>query len=211
MSKAFEIYQENIKRVRNFITLYQNATSKTGSGRKTVIETDILRAGIVFLHSTLEEYLRTIILDVKKARLTQSKESFQKVLINVALPGDNSGKSTGKKYALTEFWELKDKTVMDVMSESLHDKVGYMTFNEYSQIVSSLAEIDIHLDKEYNKNGVIDKYIKRRHKIVHEADKNVAKGKGNFYSLSINPDMLSGWITAVDNMVIDIQKSIEQN
>lgn len=96
MSKAFEIYQENIKRVRNFITLYQNATSKTGSGRKTVIETDILRAGIVFLHSTLEEYLRTIILDVKKARLTQSKESFQKVLINVALPGDNSGKSTGK-------------------------------------------------------------------------------------------------------------------
>lgn len=209
MSQAYETYQENIKRVKNFITLYQHATRGTGAGRKGVKETDILRAGVVFLHSTLEEYLRTIILNAKKELLMQNKESFQKVLDNVALPGDNSGKSNGKKYALTEFWDQRDKTIMDVISESLNDKVGYLTFNEYSQIVASLKDIGINLGRNYNVDGMIDNYIKRRHKIVHEADKNSTSGRGNFHSTAINTKMLTAWIDAVDTMVIDIQALIE--
>ena len=210
MTEAYETYQENIKRVKNFITLYENATQGTGAGRKGVKETDILRAGVVFLHSTLEEYLRTIILNAKKEMLTQNKDLFQKVLGNVALPGDNSGKSTGKKYGLIDFWDQKDKTIMEVISESLDDKVGYLTFNEYSQIVGSLQERGVRLDKNYNVDGLIDNYIKRRHKIVHEADKNATSGRGNFHSSPINTKTLNAWIDAVDAMVIDIQAMIEK-
>ena len=210
MTEAYETYQENIKRVKNFITLYENATQGTGAGRKGVKGTDILRAGVVFLHSTLEEYLRTIILNAKKDMLTQSKDSFQKVLGNVALPGDNSGKSNVKKYTLVDFWDQKDKTVMEVISESLYDKVGYLTFNEYSHIVASLKEIGINLEKNYNVEGLIDNYINRRHKIVHEADKNATSGKGNFRSSPINTKTLNAWIDAVDAMVIDIQALIDE-
>lgn len=210
MTTAYETYQENIKRVRNFIALYRIATQGTGAGRKGVMETDILRAGVVFLHSTFEEYLRTIILNTKKESLMQSKESFQRALNNVALPGDNSGKSSGKKYMLTDFWDQKDKTMMEVITESLQDKVGYLTFNEYSQIVGSLEDIGIHLSKNYNVDGIIDNYIKRRHKIVHEADKNLTTGRGNFKSNPINTKMLNAWIVAVDAMVTDIQAIIEE-
>ena len=210
MTKAYETYQENIRRVKNFLTLYKDATQGKGAGRKGVQETDILRAGVVYLHSTLEEYLRTIILNAKTQMLIQDKASFQRVLCNVALPGDNSGKSNGKKYALTDFWDQKDKTIMEVISESLNDKVGYLTFNEYSQIVSSLEDIGIHLNRNYNVDGMIDNYIKRRHKIVHEADKNLTPGSGNFKSTPINVQMLKAWIEAVDIMVTDIQANIDE-
>lgn len=62
MSTAYETYLINIKRARNCITLYDAVTGNRGSGRRDTLSTDILRAGVVFLHSTLEDYLRTVIL-----------------------------------------------------------------------------------------------------------------------------------------------------
>ena len=102
MSEAYETYQINIKRAKNFINLYNIATENQGRGRNNTQTTDILRAGVVFLHSTLEEYLRTIILYKKLNSLKLDSVSFREVLSNVNLIGDNSGKSTGKKYALAD-------------------------------------------------------------------------------------------------------------
>lgn len=89
--------------------------------------------------------------------------------------------------------------------ESLKDKVSYMTFNEYSQIVGSLKEVNIVLSRNFNVDGLIDNYIRRRHKIVHEADKNAVQGRGYYQSASINSRTLVAWIDAVDGLVDDIE------
>lgn len=209
MSKAFETYTVNIKRAKNFIEMYKHISTGRGRGRRDAATTDILRAGVVFLHSTFEEYLRSVILDRKIAMLSAGKTEFEKVLANVSLVGDNSGKSSAQKYFLKDLWSVKDKTVFNVVSLSLQDKVGNMTFNDYSQIVSSLSDVGVELSENYNKDGIIDKYIKRRHKIVHEADKNHTNGgRGNYKTSSINTTVLSAWIDAVETMVTAIESSI---
>lgn len=208
MSAAYETYQINIRRAKNFITLYNRATENRGPGRRDTLTTDILRAGVVFLHSTLEDYLRTIILNRKMAFLNGTEEEFKDVLQNVNMVGDNTGKSTGKKYALCEFWNEKDKTIMTIVEEALRDKVSYMTFNEYSQIVASLKTVGIHVSANFNTDGIIDNYIRRRHKIVHEADNNSEHGPGQYKATSINAHTLNAWIDAVNALVKDVEKQL---
>ena len=208
MSAAYDTYQLNIRRAQNFIVLYNSATENRGPGRRDTLTTDILRAGVVFLHSTLEDYLRSIILSKKIAMLSTTEADFRAVLANVNLVGDNTGKSSVRKYALGEFWEVKDKSVIMIVEEALRDKVSYMTFNDYSQIVASLSTVGIKLSTNFNPDGIIDNYINRRHKIVHEADNNSVHGPGNYKATSINANTLTAWINAVNALVDDIEDQL---
>lgn len=208
MSAAYDTYQINIRRAQNFIVLYNSATENRGPGRRDTLTTDILRAGVVFLHSTLEDYLRSIILSKKIAMLSTTEADFRAVLANVNLVGDNTGKSSVRKYALGEFWEVKDKSVIMIVEEALRDKVSYMTFNDYSQIVASLSTVGIKLSTNFNPDGIIDNYINRRHKIVHEADNNSVHGPGSYKATSINANTLTAWINAVNALVDDIEDQL---
>lgn len=208
MSAAYDTYCINIRRAQNFIMLYNSATENRGPGRRDTLTTDILRAGVVFLHLTLEDYLRSIILSKKIAMLSTTEADFKAVLANVNLVGDNTGKSSVKKYTLSEFWDVKDKPVIMIVEEALRDKVSYMTFNDYSQIVASLATVGINLSTNFNPDGIIDNYINRRHKIVHEADNNSAHGPGNYRATSINANTLSAWIKAANDLVSDIENQL---
>lgn len=208
MSAAYDTYQINIRRAQNFIVLYNSATENRGPGRRDTLTTDILRAGVVFLHSTLEDYLRSIILSKKIAMLSTTEADFRAVLANVNLVGDNTGKSSVRKYTLGEFWEVKDKSVIMIVEEALRDKVSYMTFNDYSQIVASLSTVGIKLSTNFNPDGIIDNYINRRHKIVHEADNNSVHGPGNYKATSINANTLTAWINAVNALVDDIEDQL---
>lgn len=208
MSDAYNTYLTNIKRAKNFIELYNNATQNRGPGRRDTRTTDILRAGVVFLHSTFEDYLRSIILDRKIAMLSTNEDCFRKVLGNVNLVGENSGKSSAKKYALADLWNVKNENVSDIVTASLKDKVGNMTFNDYAQIVNSLGEVNIRLSTNFNSDSILDNYIKRRHKIVHEADNNISSGRGNYRATPINTTTLNAWINAVDALVQDVEANI---
>ena len=208
MSAAYDTYQINIRRAQNFIVLYNSATENRGPGRRDTLTTDILRAGVVFLHSTLEDYLRSIILSKKIAMLSTTEADFRAVLANVNLVGDNTGKSSVRKYALGEFWEVKDKSVIMIVEEALRDKVSYTTPNDYSQIVASLSTVGIKLSTNFNPDGIIDNYINRRHKIVHEADNNSVHGPGNYKATSINANTLTAWINAVNALVDDIEDQL---
>lgn len=208
MADAYNTYLTNIARARNFIELYNSVTHNRGPGRRDTLSTDILRAGVVFLHSTFEEYLRAVILNRKSAMLSVDEVGFRKVLANVSSLGDNNGKSSAKKYILADLWDAKDDTILSYVTKCLKEKVGYMTFNDYSQIVSSLKDVEIELMTNYNPDGILDNYIKRRHKIVREADNNTNSGRGNYRATSINTATLNAWINAVDNLVQGIEASV---
>ena len=93
-----------------------------------------------------------------------------------------------------------------------NEKVNYLTFNDYSQIVSSLNSVGIRLpnkDKEIDCES-INSYIKRRHKIVHEADKNEIAGKGNYRTQSINSNQLKKWVEAAKVLVDKINEIYAQ-
>ena len=59
MSSHLDRFDQNIARVDNLCNLFE--TVKESKKRPTVKEGDILRAAVVFLHSALENYLRSTI------------------------------------------------------------------------------------------------------------------------------------------------------
>ena len=50
----------NLKRVENLVSIYENHPDAQGQGRKPAELLDILRAGVVLLHASLEDVLRKI-------------------------------------------------------------------------------------------------------------------------------------------------------
>lgn len=52
-------FAANLDRVQHLMDIYQNAGS--GMGRRPVETTDVLRSAVVFLHATLEDFLRTLL------------------------------------------------------------------------------------------------------------------------------------------------------
>ena len=196
----YQTFTDNIQRAERFVALYKRNSKGKGRGRTTIMDTDILRAGVVFLHSTVEEYLRTIIRE-RKIKMLQDDSKWSDVLSEVSLPGKNSGKSSGSKMNLSDLSAFKDLKVFDMVKEALNDKISYMTFNNYSQIVASLKTVEIDLSEETIDHKSINDYIERRHKIVHEADKNTLSGRGNHRTRPINVIQLELWITAIKSFI----------
>ena len=95
-----------------------------------------------------------------------------------------------------------------MVETAIRDKCSYITFNNYTQIASLLNSVGIKLEKEHNANKTIDTYIDRRHKIVHEADKNESKGSGQFKTSAINTQQLNKWIAAVEGLVEEIETKL---
>ena len=59
ISEITDNFDNNIGRVDNLISLYKSITS--GGGRKPTYSSNLLRATVVLLHSTLEDFLRNIL------------------------------------------------------------------------------------------------------------------------------------------------------
>jgi hypothetical protein len=60
MKSEIEIrFKSNLERVDHLVALYDTAT--TGPGRRPVDKSDILRSAVVFLHATLEDFLRSLL------------------------------------------------------------------------------------------------------------------------------------------------------
>jgi hypothetical protein len=55
--ELYDRFQDNLDRVRGLVESY-DSSGRRGSGRRSVKETDLLRAAVVFLHATLEDLLR---------------------------------------------------------------------------------------------------------------------------------------------------------
>ena len=52
-------FNGNLDRVEYLVALYE--TGSSGSGRRAVDTSDILRSAVVFLHATLEDFLRSLL------------------------------------------------------------------------------------------------------------------------------------------------------
>ena len=78
MSSHLDRFDQNIARVDNLCNLFE--TVKESKKRPTVKEGDILRAAVVFLHSALENYLRSTIAE------WLPKKGDKKAIDGISLP-----------------------------------------------------------------------------------------------------------------------------
>lgn len=184
-------FAENLERVKHLVDVYQNAA--TGPGRRPVETTDVLRAAVVFLHATLEDLLRSL-LDWK---LPQAAAVHLKEVPLV-------GKKPRTTFTLDELAPFRGKTVDDLIARSVSASLEQSNFNNPAEVDRVLERIVLPttlLDPYRDKLGPM---MKRRHWIVHRADRNTASGRGHHAARPLQQAAVENWSQAVEQFGKDV-------
>jgi hypothetical protein len=152
-------FDKNIARV-NALTKIYDSLPVAIKGRSSVGGADVLRAGVVLLHASLEELLRR----VARYRIPDCGEEALKQIPLV-------GCAPREKFLLSELAQFRGKAVDDVISDSVkHYFDSSVTFNDVTAIVTVLEKCRIKQDRLKGFYPVLAELIARRHHIVHRAD-----------------------------------------
>ncbi len=171
-----------------------------GQGRKPANSLDILRATTVLTHATLEDYLRNLL----QWRLPhQDRDKIE----NIPLVG-TSAIGRPSKFNLGELVAHKNKRIDTVIKESIAEYLGILSFNDTTDIAKALSSITLIVTPEIRDLfPVINEMIKRRHKIVHRADREDVTGSGHHSITSISVQKVEKWKRAIDQLVFEINKN----
>lgn len=186
-------FRDNLDRVRNLVTLYTGAVG-TGQGRPSVREADILRAAVVFLHATVEDLLRSL----AESKLPLASPD---ALSQIPFPAGTHRKAN---FTLGELAAFRGQTVDDVIIRSVQEYLERSNYNHPGDVKNLLDAIGI-------RPTIVDPYaadlssmMRRRHLIVHRADRNESAGPGQHRALSISRSAVESWIDMVDKLGTDL-------
>jgi len=194
----------NLSRVRNLIARYP----ATGSGRRSVEDSDLLRAAVVLLHATLEDVVRGV-LEWKLPGA--ASDGFA----DMVLAGfDEKGKHlTGEKFTVSQLAQHRGKTVDAVLVETVRAYLARSNYNHPGDIDEALVRIGLS-------KTLVDPSLRartyammtRRHWIVHRADRHEApapggssgRGRGNYAARTIDKPTVERWLDAVETLTATI-------
>lgn len=152
-------FDKNIARVSALTKIYDSLPAAVRS-RFSGAGADVLRAGVVLLHASLEDFLRRI----AKYRIPKGDEESLKQIPLI-------GCAPREKFALGELVRFRGKTVDDVLSDSVkHHFDSSVTFNNVADIVAVLERCSIRQVRIRTLYPALAELIARRHHIVHRAD-----------------------------------------
>lgn len=191
------IFDKNFGRLNNLINLYQSLSQ--GKGRKPAHSLDILRATVVLMHSTLEDYLRSLL----RWKLPDAgKERINKI----PLVG-SAGRQT--KFELGELITYREKTVQQVVESSIQEYLNTQSYNNTTQVCWALADIGINdLEKIKTYLHSLESMITRRHNIVHQADRAENSGRGHHNFKSISLKQIEKWKRHLDKFVVEVNRQL---
>ena len=200
LNEITALLDENLKRVENLVSIYGPATP----GRRKVHDTDLLRAALVLLHASLEDYLRSL--------LEWKIETFDKDTLN------QYGFPTGKKrppskVTLGELSEYKGKSVDELISEAVQFHLeNFQSFNDLGEVKQALKQCGIdHATVDARNYGDLPEMISRRHNIVHKADRNeVVGGQGNHRTKSIGSATVRNYLQSVKGLRDFVSNELQQ-
>jgi hypothetical protein len=164
-------------------------------GRKSVEQLDLLRAAVVFLHAALEDYLRSVALVYLPRAAPHS-------LDQVPLAG-LSKNNRPEKFLLGELVRFRDCTVKEVVAASISEHLDRRSFAGIDDIAGLLEAMGMDITSVRSSFPQLDDLIKRRHQIVHQADRATSTGRGKHWAAPINPDLVEQWKDAVRQFVVD--------
>jgi hypothetical protein len=126
------------------------------------VSDDIYRSVVVITHAYLEDFLRTL----GKAFLPLAEPD---VLNNIPLAGCG-GSNRKEKFPLGSLAQHKGKLVEEVISESVTEYLGRLSFNSTDDIMTFIKQVGLFMPPD-SQLPEIEAMIKRRHQIVHRADR----------------------------------------
>lgn len=192
-----ERFDENIVRVRNLLDLYDRLGDGR-QGRRLTHVGDILRAAVVLLHASLEEFLR----EIARERLPQAGPE---ALNAVPLPGAGPRPERFSLGALTPF---KGQTVDDLIAISVTEYLDRSNWNNNNDLVSSLRMYGVNTNELGVDWAGLEGLMKRRHHIVHQTDRNPDVGRGRPRAQPISVGTVRQWTRDVEEFVQEVSSQL---
>lgn len=178
----------NIARVRNLTGIYRKHLMGLGSGRRDHSKTDVLRSAVVMLHAAMEDLLRSIAYWKLPAASAQTLGKIPLVSYGPAV-----------KFTLGDLSTLRGKTVDEVIESSVNGYLERSNYNNTNEVASFLESVGIDVNKVDAHFPNIEPVMKRRHQIVHRADRDdTAAGRGHHHVTSIGVGTVENWISSIE-------------
>jgi len=151
---------ENMMRISKLASLYKSLKKSSAFSSDSATD-DILRLSVVFIHSTLEEFLRRLAVELLP-------KADEKALNNIPLMTE-SGRA--EKFTLGSLAKLKGKTIDEVITKSVESYYDRSNFNNTKEINTLFKDLGIDNSRVKHYFPELNNLMNRRHLIVHRADK----------------------------------------
>ena len=155
---------------------------------------DILRAAVVFLHASTEDFLRLL----ASAYLPRAREA---ALNRIPLAGSTS--SRPEKFPLGRLAAHSGKSVAELIQESVDGHMCHETFNNPEEVASLLETLGFYLPPVRECFVPLGEMMRRRHDIVHRADFTEAG-----VPTKINAEQVMGWTDKVVKFVAILMSQV---
>jgi hypothetical protein len=189
-------FLDNLDRVERMVKTYETSVGK-GKGRRSVTQTDTLRAAVVFLHASLEDLLRSL---CEWKMPSANPEAFSEV----PLVGTR-GKT---RFGLQELASLRGQTVDEIITRSVSEFLERSSFNHPGDIKDALEKIGLDSSTVNKYAQPLAAIMSRRHLIAHRADRNPSKGPGHHAVKSLSSADVSYWIATVERFANELLSKI---
>lgn len=189
LAPLLDRFYDNYGRILHLVRLYQEQYG-SGSGRRKVYKTDLLRAAVVFLHATLEDLLRGL----AQLYLPNSNSDALDAIPLVSLAKRHTRPD---KFALGALSSHKGKSVDQLIQESIDEYLSRVSFNDTNDIAAHLASISIPVtDVLRALFPELQELIARRHRIVHRSDLTESRGPGKQRAAPLSIKQVLRWLRA---------------
>ena len=145
-------------------------------------EQEILRAAVVQTHAHLEEFLGNI---------------SALLLSNV-----DQNELAGYHIPLGRLVRCKDRPVCEIIPELVAEQFQHHTFNGASEIRSLITALKLDCQNHRSDLAAIDQMIRRRHDIVHRADRLKVPASDTRMLQAIDEEQLLGWLTSTISFTV---------
>ena len=179
----------NIDRVKSLVAIYCTQLSGPGRGRRGHQKTDVLRAGVVLLHASLEDVLRSL-------AYWKLPVAAANVLESIPLVG-----GTARTFTLGTLAAHRGKTVDGLIKESTDASLERSNYNNPGEVATLLQAVGLNTAPLSVFMPTLETAMKRRHQIVHRADANPNPGQGHHKFASISPMTLNSWVANTEQFV----------
>lgn len=194
---ARERVNRTLERVQHLVSLYESYVGQ-GQGRREIRASDVLRAATVLLHATLEQLLRDL---AAEALPTASREALDRVPL-VGIEG------RPEKFLLGALVEHRRKRVSELIRESVDAHLSRVNYNSTEEVAALLRSVGIDPGRVNGRFRDLEALMQRRHHIVHQADRNPERGRGQHWAQSIGRHTVRRWIEAVEEFVAAVDGEI---
>jgi hypothetical protein len=177
------------------VATYESGAGK-GKGRRSVEQTDLLRAAVVLLHATLEDLLRSL---CEWKMPGANPEAFSEVPL--------VGTRGRTRFGLPELATFRGSTVDDLITQSINEFLEKSSFNNPGDLKIALEKIGVGAHLVNQDAPVLAAMMTRRHWIAHRADRNPRKGRGHHLAASLANAAVIRWVESVErfgNVVVTV-------